>query len=147
MSVVLDTNIYIGYSAPLSIRGAFVSMVVLHELAAGASDRKVVETYRRFKVEASREERLLTPTTEDWWEAARVLFALRQGLKSKAKGKTPSLPAEQTQRIVRDVLIARTVRRAGATLVTDNIKDFQMIKRFCAVRIISGKEFFKLGNH
>ena len=40
------------------------------------------------------------------------------------------------------VLIARSAKRAGATLVTDNLKDFNAIRRFCPVRVKSGKDFF-----
>jgi predicted nucleic acid-binding protein len=55
---------------------------------------------------------------------------------------TPKLPGAQIQRIIRDVLIARTARRAGALLVTDNVKDFKMIARFCAVRTVPGEQYF-----
>jgi hypothetical protein len=58
------------------------------------------------------------------------------------RGKTPKLPYADKQRIVRDVLIARTVKRAGALLVTDNLRDFKTISRYCNVRVISGKDFF-----
>ncbi|HYX42577.1 MAG TPA: hypothetical protein VE821_12805 [Pyrinomonadaceae bacterium] len=142
MSVVFDTNIYIGYKAPRQLRGALLSVVVLHELVAGAADKMELQALRLFKVEAERAGRLLTPTNEDWWEAGRVLYALRHGLKSRAGGRTPALPAAEVQRIMRDVLIARTVRRAGAALITDNLADFKRIARFCAVRVVSGKEFF-----
>jgi hypothetical protein len=40
------------------------------------------------------------------------------------------------------VLIARTVKRLGGLLVTDNTRDFKMIKQFCNVRIQSGREYF-----
>lgn len=36
----------------------------------------------------------------------------------------------EQQRIIRDALIARAVRRAGALLVTDNVSDFKMIRSF-----------------
>jgi hypothetical protein len=85
---------------------------------------------------------LLVPTGEDWWLAGKVLNSLLRGLKSKAGGKTPRLPADEKQRIVRDVLIARTAKRAGALLITNNISDFHMIQQFCNVRIKSGKEYF-----
>lgn len=140
--VVYDTNIYIGYSVPRTPRGTLISTVVLHELAAGAADKSALQEIQSFKVSANKAGRLLTPATEDWWEAGKVLFALRQGLKSRAKGRTPAIPAAETQRILRDVLIARTVRRARALLVTDNTDDFEKIARFCAVRTASGKEYF-----
>ena len=56
---------------------------------------------------------LLVPSGEDWWLAGKVLNSLLRGLKSKAGGKTPRLPADEKQRIIRDVLIARTAKRAG----------------------------------
>ncbi len=82
------------------------------------------------------------PNGEDWWLAGKVLNSLLRGLKSRQGGLTPRLPAAEKQRIIRDVLIARTTRRAGALLVTDNIKDFKMIARFCAVRTVAGAEYF-----
>ena len=82
------------------------------------------------------------PTMEDWIQTGRVINSLLRGLKSKAKGKTPKLPYADKQRIVRDVLIARTVKQAGALLVTNNLRDFKVISRYCDVRIVSGKDFF-----
>jgi predicted nucleic acid-binding protein len=82
------------------------------------------------------------PTADDWVEAGKVLNSLLRGLKSKRGGKTPRLHPQEKQRIIRDVLIARTVKRVGALLVTDNARDFKMIKQFCNVRTQSGREYF-----
>ncbi len=142
MTVVFDTNIHIAYKLPRLPRGALLSTVVLHELAAGAPDQSTFQYWETVKTIADKETRLLTLTTEDWWLAAKVLYSLCQGLKSRAKGVTPALPIEEVQRIIRDTLIARTTRRAGATLITDNIKDFELIKRFCAVRVMRGSDYF-----
>lgn len=65
-----------------------------------------------------------------------------RGLKSKAGGRTPKLQDSEKQGIIRDVLIARTVKDAGALLVTNNVKDFQRIRKFCNVRLMSGAEYF-----
>ena len=83
------------------------------------------------------------PTGEDWWLAGKVLNSLLRGLKSKSGGRTPRLPAAEKHRIIRDVLIARTVRRAGALLVTDNLGDFKMIGRFCTTQAINAAEYFR----
>ncbi len=56
---------------------------------------------------------------------------------------TPRIQKIDQWRIVRDVLIARTAKRAGALLVTDNLKDFEKIKSFCQVRLVSGKAYFR----
>jgi predicted nucleic acid-binding protein len=82
------------------------------------------------------------PTGEDWWLAGKVLNSLLRGLKSKRGGLTPKLPAAEKQRIIRDVLIARTARRAGALLITDNVHDFKLIARFCLVRTMTGGQYF-----
>jgi hypothetical protein len=37
---------------------------------------------------------------------------------------------------------AVTVRRAGTLLVTRNLRDFELIRRFCNVRLQSGPTYF-----
>lgn len=81
-------------------------------------------------------------TGDDWLEAGKILNSLLRGLKSKRGGRTPRLHPLEKQRIIRDVLIARTVKRAGALLVTDDARDFKVIKQFCNLRIQSGREYF-----
>jgi predicted nucleic acid-binding protein len=139
---VYDTNIIISYGPPNNLRGLLFSAVVLHELAAGANDDSELQLTERTCIEADKANKLLTPTMMDWWEAGKALYRLRQGKKSKAKGKTPKMSVKEVQRIMRDVMIARTAKRANATLVTDNIKDFELIKRFCNVKLISCADFF-----
>src|SRR6185369_7309634 len=120
--VVFDTSVIIAYKLTAFPSGFLMSSVVLQELIAGASDssevRKWLAAYRFYE----KEKRLLVPTGEDWCEAGRIMNAMLRGLKSKLGGKTPKLPGSEKQGIIRDVLIARTVKRAGALLVTDNIK-------------------------
>ena len=56
----------------------------------------------------------------------------------------PKISAAERSRIINDVLIARTAKRAGGILVTDNLTDFKKIRNFCDVKVISGyKLFFK----
>lgn len=86
--------------------------------------------------------RLLVPTAEDWWLVGKVIYALQKGLKSQRGGLRPKMPADQKYRITHDVLIARTAKRAGVTVVTDNVKDFETIQRFCNMRFVSGDEYF-----
>lgn len=142
MPLTFDTCVIISRKpAPVHSKH-FISVVVIHELIAGAADASVVKHWIAVAEQAERAKRLLVPTVQDWIEAGKILNSLLRGLKSKNKGKTPKLPGKDTQRIIRDVLIARSVKRAGATLVTDNLKDFKMIDRFCGVKIRSGREFF-----
>lgn len=45
-------------------------------------------------------------------------------------------PTGELQRLVRDVLIARSARRVNAAVVTYNASDFEKIRRFCSVRLV-----------
>lgn len=140
--VTYDTSIFISYK-PTSLPAGFrMSAVVLQELTAGSVDDSEVRRWGVARRDLEREGTLLIPTGEDWWMAGKVLNSLLRGLKSRSGGLTPRLPPSEIQRIIRDVLIARTARAAGALVVTDNISDFKKIQRFCAVRLVSGREYF-----
>lgn len=140
--VVYDTSVFIAYKPASFPAGFFMSAIVIQELAAGAKDKSDLQELDGLRRDYEAQGRLLVPTGEDWWLAGKVLNSLLRGLKSKRGGLTPKLPAAEKQRIIRDVLIARTARRAGALLVTDNVSDFKLINRFCAVRVAPGRQYF-----
>ena len=140
--VTYDSNIFIKYK-PASLPAGFcLSVVVLQELLAGAKDsgetKELEAAYRNYK----KASRLLVPDAEDWWQVGLVLNGLQRKRKSKKSGLIPRISIEEKYRITNDVLIARTARRAGVTLVTDNVRDFERIKNFCNVRLIKGSDFF-----
>jgi predicted nucleic acid-binding protein len=139
--IVYDTSVFIAYRPALLSEGTFLSAVVMQELTAGADSRSALKAIESVRIIYGRAERLLVPTSEDWWLAGKVLYSLLHGLRSKA-GELPRLPAEEKQRIIRDVLIARTSKRVGATIVTNNLRDFQRIRPYCAVRVIAGSDYF-----
>ena len=118
------------------------SAVVLQEITVGAGDSNELKEWEALRKSLEARNLLIVPNGEDWFIAGKVLNSLLRGLKSSNKGKTPKLSPDDKQRIIRDVLIARTVKRENARLVTDNIKDFEMIKRFCNIKLISGKDYF-----
>lgn len=122
-----------------------MTAVVLQELTVGATDNTEVKYWNEVRKAREKDGTLLVPNGEDWWLAGKVLNSLLRGLKAKNEGKTPKLSTDEIQRITRDVLIARTVRRENALLITDNIADFNKIKKFCDVKTQSGKDFFGLG--
>ena len=140
--IVFDSSVIIAYKLTAFPAGFFMSSVVLQELIAGAADKSEVQRWLAARRFYEKEKRLLVPNGEDWCEAGRILNAMLRGLKSRAGGRTPKLQDSEKQSIIRDVLIARTVKRANALLVTDNVKDFQRIKRFCSIRLIKGSEYF-----
>ncbi len=140
--VTFDTNIFIARK-PVELPDSFyLSVVVLQELVAGAEDESAIRAFDAARREYEKAGRLLVPTSEDWWLAGKVVNALQRGLKSQRQGLTPKMSADEKHRIISDVLIARTARRAGVTVVTDNAKDFERIQKFCNVRLLSGNDYF-----
>jgi predicted nucleic acid-binding protein len=116
--------------------------VVLQELVAGADDASRIKDFERSRHEFRKSNRLLVPTEEDWWQAGLALNALQRGRRSKKTGKIPKISVAERYRIINDVLIARTAKRAGVMVVTDNVNDFVKIRNFCDVKIISGSKYF-----
>jgi predicted nucleic acid-binding protein len=116
--------------------------VVLQELVAGADDASRIKDFERSRHEFRKSNRLLEPTEEDWWQAGLALNALQRGRRSKKTGMIPKISVAERYRIINDVLIARTAKRAGVMVVTDNVNDFVKIRNFCDVKIISGSKYF-----
>jgi predicted nucleic acid-binding protein len=142
--IVFDTNIFIAYRPAALPAGFLMSAVVLQELTAGAVDKSELQRWEASRREHEKAGTLLVPTGEDWWLAGKVLNSLLRGLRSAHGGRTPRVAKAELQRIVRDVLIARSAHRAGAAVVTDNVADFQKIRRFCPVRLTTGTAYFGL---
>jgi hypothetical protein len=140
--ITYDSSIFISRKAGFPKSGFMLSVVVVQEMTAGAVDQTELKFWRDAYQAYEKDERLMVPDAEDWYQAGRILNSLLRGLKSASRGLTPRIHPDDKQRIVRDVLIARTARHAGVTVITDNIKDFESIQRFCQVRYISGKDYF-----
>jgi len=140
--VTYDANIYIRYKRQPFPRSFYMSAVVLQEFVAGANDASALKILECSRYEYRKLNRLLVPTEEDWWHAGLVLNALQRGRKSRKTGKIPKMSAAERSRIINDVLIARTAKRAGVMVVTDNINDFKKIRNFCDVKVVSGSRYF-----
>jgi predicted nucleic acid-binding protein len=131
---VLDTSVYIEhwerrrYEKELgAVRNAYVirhSAVVLSELRRGArtpAARRLVEDlfrFARFRWE---------PTAEDWWEAGRLILRL---------GDARSWGTAKRRDFQNDALIALTARRHGATVVSANRGDFDLLSHETGVRVL-----------
>ena len=140
--VTYDANIYIKYKPRSLPHGFYLSAVVLQELVAGASDSSAIKEFERLRQEYRKANKLLVPNEEDWWHAGLGLNGLQRGRRSKKTGKIPRMTVGERHRIINDVLIARTAKRAGVTVVTDNLNDFHKIRNFCDVKVISVSEYF-----
>lgn len=125
--IVIDTNVYIDwlnsgrYEEILFAPGAVkhLSSVVMMELWAGAfapRDRKLLQNITR---SFSTVGRLLLPTVAVYQDAGEVLRRLQI-----ARGYT----ARGTAMLVNDVLIALSARSIGATVITQNKRDYVAIQ-------------------
>lgn len=98
------------------------SSVVLSELWRGVtlpSERKFVQ-----QLQASRP--VLTPTEQNWLESGQILAAIQAD-----KGFEPV----KLRDLHFDVLIALTARSHGATLITSNRADFELIREYRAFQL------------
>lgn len=124
---ILDSDVYIGhwqqglYADTLAqVRRGFVvrhSAVVLSELRRGARSR---EAERLVEALRARAHVCWTPTAEDWWETGHLVRAI---------GDAHTWDASKRREFQNDVLIALTARRHGATVVTGNHRDFDLLSR------------------
>ncbi|HEX6041257.1 type II toxin-antitoxin system VapC family toxin [Longimicrobium sp.] len=140
--LVLDTNVFIRHGLlGLTDRG-LMSSVVIQEMTAGANDAARIRHLALLSQQLERSGRLLVPTGEDWFYAGKVLNSLYRGQRSDRSRQPVAIPKEEQQRLLRDVLIARSAKRVNAGLLTYNMRDYRKIRRFCDVRLISPADYF-----
>jgi predicted nucleic acid-binding protein len=141
LKFLLDTSVYLtiledrdfALGAEPSLRRIgprlVLSSVVRAELTQGArrdSGRHLVAQMVK-TLEATG--RIVTPEHEDWIEAASIQSQIWD-----------DFPALRSKRLLNDLLIARSARRAGACVVTDNEVDFELIQRWIPVVILRSTE-------
>jgi predicted nucleic acid-binding protein len=132
---ILDSDIYIGhweqglYHEGLSrVRKAFIvrhSSVVLSELRRGArtpNARRLIQSLHRLA--RVRWE----PNDQDWWEAGRLVREI---------GDAEKWEINKRREFQNDALIALTARRHGATVVTANAGDFNLLSRELGIRLVA----------
>jgi predicted nucleic acid-binding protein len=133
MWAVIDTSVYIGhwerglYADRLDeVRKAFVvrhAAVVLSELRRGARTREAVRTVARLHRVAST---IWEPTATDWWEAGRIIQTV---------GDAHDWDRSKRRDFQNDALIALTARSHGATVITANRRDFEILGKQLGVAV------------
>jgi len=130
--MVFDTNVYVA-ALREGLGGAsfgrledaaprtFLASVVSAELRAGALDeagrRAVIELGQHFQ----RVGRVVVPTAGSWNDAGDLLARIARrepSFRTKLRG------------LWNDALIALSARQVGATLVTENLHDFELLRRY-----------------
>lgn len=131
---ILDTNVYIGhwerglYERELDeVRRAFIvrhSAVVLSELRRGGQTptaQKVIQgLYEHATI-------VWSPMAADWWEA---------GLLIRKLGDARDWDRSKRRDFQNDALIALTARRHGATVVTANRLEFELLSEALGVSVL-----------
>lgn len=129
--IIIDTNIYIDYfnsgkHAQIIYQEGYpqvihVSSIVLMELMAGSFSRTEVAIVNNIVKVAKSANKIVTPIYTDYVEAGRILVKLQS-----EKG----YDLKKAYSLTNDVLIALSARRIGATVVTQNRRDFEAIQEF-----------------
>lgn len=104
-----------------------MSAVVLYELRVGAATKAVRHRLEADYVRAFRQaDRIMTPSQLVWEKAAAAEADLRA--RKQYAGKL------EARGFANDLLIALTCRAVGATLITANVDDFELIRSVTGVR-------------
>lgn len=132
--LVIDTNVYVDwinqgqYEEILFQRETvkYLSAVVVMELRAGAFSSRERRLLQRLEGAFEKAGRLLTPTPRVFAEAGDVLRRLQadRGYRIRARHS-----------IANDVMIALSARSIGATVVTQNERDYRAIQTVRAFRL------------
>ena len=139
---VLDTNIFINADHDVQWAGELerfsydylpqihLSAVVAQEMLAGAVSPDRERAIRVNYIEPfERKGRLITPTYSAWKRAGQIMARLvnRKLMSPGAFGKS----------FVNDCLLAASCRERGATLITLNTRDFELIKKVEPVKVVA----------
>ena len=131
MKYLFDTNVYV---ALLTERGlieqvtpllrrllpaTYLSSVVHFELLRGAHGEMGRARVSRATRSLERTGRVIAPTREDWVVSGTV--------QSRIWDEHPSQRMKDLQN---DLLIVSGARRIGALVVTENVRDFELIRRY-----------------
>ncbi len=134
---ILDTSVYIDhwerglYQDTLeSLRRAYIirhSAVVLSELRRGARGRDAEQLVASlYELATVRWE----PSVADWWEAGRLVRYI---------GDKQAWDNHKRRDFQNDALIALTARRYGATVVTTNYSDFELLRSELRISVLPAR--------
>ena len=134
---LLDTSVFSTYIKQIdeNLESFHFSIVVFYELMASMIDESTLQKYHNWLVILSKNEKLLIPTKTDWITAAKSVRRLRH-LKLINKNLSPTA-------LQNDALIARSSFMHKCFVVTDNIRDYQLLQKVMPnLEVIPAKEYF-----
>ncbi len=131
---IIDTSVYVNHwegvlddQALAWVHAKFVvrqSSVVLSELRRGARTTQSLRLVEKLRQLTKTQ---WTPATADWWKAGVIIQKI---------GDVENWDRRKRQEFQNDSLIALSARRHGATIVTANRIDFELLARELQVRIL-----------
>jgi len=130
--LVFDTNVYIAaiqagvFSSAYrtleeKLARTYLASVVAGELLAGATTQTARRAAHQFILRAQKVGRVATPRASDWERAGDHLAEIRRK-EPHLRSKIPTL--------WNDLLIALCARQVGATVVTQDAQDFELLRRY-----------------
>jgi predicted nucleic acid-binding protein len=139
---VLDTNLYIyafrdeGWGEALDrfssehLPSIYLHAVVVQELLAGAIDiKKERSIHSNLITPFERKGRIVTPSYRAWRRTGEIMARLIQ--------RKLASPGSFARSFQNDCLLAASCQEQGATLITNNTSDFELIQKVEPVRVAS----------
>lgn len=128
--VLVDTSVYItairqGREGPTGMQliewfpRTYLASVVSAELRAGVRSARGLSAVRSFTDGFGRVRRVVAPTPQSWDQAGDILAQIARS--------RPDL-SDAIHQLWNDALIALSARQVGATVVTDDLNDFALLR-------------------
>lgn len=136
-SPLLDTSVFSTYKDKIDANFAsfHFSIIVFYELMASTIDESALKKYESWQAALNKTNKLLIPTRTDWINTAKAVRRLRH-LKLIDKNLAPT-------KLQNDALIARSAYIHQCFVVTDNIRDYELLQKVMPkLEVIPAKEFF-----
>jgi predicted nucleic acid-binding protein len=138
----LDTNLYISAIRDVpagealerfsseNLPSVYLHAVVVQELLAGAIDVQKERALQSTLINPfERRRRIVTPSYRAWRRVGEIIAHLLQ--------QRIFMPGAIPRSFTNDCLIATSCREAGVTLVTNNLRDFELIQTIEPVEVVS----------
>jgi predicted nucleic acid-binding protein len=133
---IFDTSVFSDYSRKIEriYLSALFPSVIFYELVATSIDETTLKKYENWRLSLSKINRIITPTSTDWWETAKSIRRLYIN-KSAQENKLKTLR--------NDALLSRLALKHNGFIVTHDVDDFEIIKKdMSRLLIVSAKDFF-----
>ena len=134
---LLDTSVFSTYKKQIdeNFDSFHFSIVVFYELMASMIDESTLQKYDYWQTVLHKADKLLIPTRTDWIITAKAVRRLRH-LKLIDKNLSPTA-------LQNDALIARSSFMHKCFVVTDNIRDYELLQKVMPkLEVIPAKDFF-----